>query len=154
MTLSFQNYLWSSPCALEQYCTSSAIAVEAVYFLLLFRALLMHLSAVLVFKLMATLVNSLIFDSSWDVLQDLTSMDDLYPWGWQDYSTTSVMKKNTRPHAIASLAKMGNYYPICSGLISLTPAKSLTFVSAPFLTRDSMMLTRPSVAATCSRVIW
>ena len=81
MTLSFQNYLRSSPCALEQYCTSSAIAVEVVYFLLLFRALLMHLSAVLVFKLMATLVNSFIFDSSWDVLQDLTSMDNLYPRG-------------------------------------------------------------------------
>jgi len=80
------------------------------------------ISAVLVLKLMATLVNSFIFDSSWDVLQDLNSMpmDDLYARGWQDYSATSVTnnkKKNARPHAIASLARMGNYYPICSGLV-------------------------------------
>ena len=61
-------------------CTSSASAVKVVYFLSLFWAWLMHLSAVLVLKLMATLVNSFIFDSSWDVLQDLT-MDDLYVRG-------------------------------------------------------------------------
>ena len=62
MTLSIQNYLRSSPCA--RAVLYSAIAVEVVYFLSLFRALLMHLSAVLVLKLMATLVNSFIFDSS------------------------------------------------------------------------------------------
>ena len=54
--------------------------MKVVYFLSLFWAWLMHLSAVLVLKLMATLVNSFIFDSSWDVLQDLT-MDDLYARG-------------------------------------------------------------------------
>ena len=27
-------------------------------------------------------------------------------------------KKNARPHAFASLARTGNYYPICSGLSS------------------------------------
>ena len=87
-------------------CTSSASAVEVVYFLSLFRAWLMHLSAVLVLKLMATLVNSFIFDSSWDVLQDLT-MDDLYVRGWQDYSNTSVMnnKINVRPHAICIVSQ-------------------------------------------------
>ena len=62
MTLSIQNYLRSSPCA--RAVLYSAIAVEVVYLLSLFRALLMHLSAVLVLKLMATLVNSFIFDSS------------------------------------------------------------------------------------------
>ena len=55
MTLSIQNYLRSSPCALKQYCTSSASAVEVVYFLWFFGALLMHLSAVLVLKLMVAI---------------------------------------------------------------------------------------------------
>ena len=60
--LSLQKYLQSSPCA--QAVLYSAIAVEVVYFLSLFWALLMHLSAVLVLNLIATLVNSFIFDSS------------------------------------------------------------------------------------------
>ena len=61
MTLSIQYYLRSSPCA--RAVLYSAIAVEVVYFLSLFRALLVDLSAVLVLKLMATLVNSFTFDS-------------------------------------------------------------------------------------------
>ena len=55
MTLSIQNYLRSSPCALKQYCTSSASAVEVVYILSFFWALLMHLSTVLVLKLMVAI---------------------------------------------------------------------------------------------------
>ena len=70
MTLSIQNYIQSSPCA--RAILYSAIIVEVVYFLSLFRALLMHLSAVLVLKLMATLVNSFIFDSS--------CSETLLPW--------------------------------------------------------------------------
>ena len=57
--LSLQKYLQSSPCA--QAVLYSAIAVEVVYFLSLFPALFMHLSTVLVLKLM---VNSFSFDSS------------------------------------------------------------------------------------------
>ena len=47
MILSIQNYLRSSLCALKQYCTSSASAVEVVYFLSFLWALLTYLSAVL-----------------------------------------------------------------------------------------------------------
>ena len=39
MMLSIQNYLRSSPCALKQYCTSSASAVEVVYILWVFLGL-------------------------------------------------------------------------------------------------------------------
>ena len=60
MTLSIQNYIQSSPCA--RAVLYSAITVEVVYFLSLFRALLMHLSAVLVLNLIATLVNLFSFD--------------------------------------------------------------------------------------------
>ena len=153
MMLSIQNYLQSSPCT--QAVLYSAIAVEVVYFLLLFRALLMHLSAVLVLKLMATLVNSFIFDIScfktllpWTIYMpkdDRITVQGYYkmvvskqPADVQDHLsnhisdevrvgntkneldkvgntgisfTTFVMnnkkKKPTYPHAIASLARMG-----------------------------------------------
>ena len=88
MTLSIQNYLRSSPCARAVLYSVSAAATVVLQWRLstLFRALLMCLSAVLVLKLMATLVSTLIFDSSCSKTFN-TSVDDLYARGLQDYST-------------------------------------------------------------------